>query len=361
MSALVTKTIESLVPYEGGKPIEALARELGVTNAVKLASNENPLGPSPKAVAAATKVLSGIHCYPDGAAYALREKLAHVHGVVMEEVIQGNGSNELLDLFVRTFARPDDHIVFAEPAFVVYKIAALASGIPFTAVPLRDGAHDLEAMADAITPRTRLVFVANPNNPTGTYVGRSAVEKLLSSVPPEVIVVMDEAYIEYADSPDFPDSMRLRHLRERMFVVRTFSKIYGLAGLRVGYAIGPRLLIDYVNRVRAPFNVSTLGQVAAIAALDDREHVEQSRALNQRERARLTAELRALGLAVLPSQANFVLCDVGRPARPVYDALLRKGVIVRPFASLPTSLRITIGTAAQNDRFLGALAEVLRS
>jgi histidinol-phosphate aminotransferase len=296
--------------------------------------------------------------YPDGAAYRLREKLAEVHGVRMSEVIQGNGSNELLDLLVRTFTTPEHHIVFAEPAFVVYRIAALAHGVPFTAVPLRELRHDLSAMAAAVTPKTRLLFVANPNNPTGTYVGREAVERLLRQVPEHVIVVMDEAYIEYAEAADFPDSLQLRGLRERLVVTRTFSKIYGLAGLRVGYAIGPDRLIDYMNRVRAPFNVSGLGQAAALAALDDREHVERSRSSNQKERARLTSELSALGFHVAPSEANFVLVDFARPARPIYDALLRKGVIVRPFATLPTSLRITVGTEPQNQRLLSALREV---
>lgn len=360
MSGLVLPSIESLVPYEGGKPIEELARELGVTDAIKLASNENPLGPSPRALEAVRARIEDVHLYPDGAAYALREKLARVHGVSMDEVLHGNGSNELLDLVVRTFATPEHHIVFAEPAFIVYRIAALTYGVPFTAVPLTELTHDLEVMAAAVTPRTRVLFVANPNNPTGTYVGRAAVERLLDSVPPEVIVVMDEAYFEYADAPDYPDSMTLRHRRERLLVMRTFSKIHGLAGLRVGYAIGPRTLIDYMNRVRAPFNVGSIAQAAAIAALDDAEHVAKSRAHNLQERARLTTELTALGLSVAPSQANFVLVDVHRPARPVYDALLRRGVIVRPFANLPTSLRITVGTARQNSRLIEALGEVLR-
>jgi histidinol-phosphate aminotransferase len=359
MTSLVLPSVETLVPYEGGKPIEELARELGVTEAIKLASNENPLGPSPKALAALRERAADIHLYPDGAAYRLREAIAAHHGVSMEEVIQGNGSNELLDLVVRTFATPKHHIVFGEPAFVVYRIASLAAGIPFTAVPLREHRHDLEAMAAAVQPNTRVLFVANPNNPTGTHVGRRAVERLLREVPPEVVVVMDEAYIEYADAADFPDSLELRSLRERLIVTRTFSKIYGLAGLRVGYAIGPRNLIDYMNRVRAPFNVSVVGQAAAIAALSDREHVDRSAAHNRRERERLSAALSELGLAVAPSQANFVLVDLGRPARPIYDALLRRGVIVRPFGNLPTSLRITIGTEAENARLIAGLREVL--
>lgn len=359
--ALVIPTIEALMPYEGGKPIEELARELGITDAIKLASNENALGPSPRALEAARRLLSNgdAHRYPDGAAYALRARLADHHGVGMDEILLGCGSNELLDLAVRTFCTPEHHIVFGEPAFVVYRIAALASGVPFSAVPLRNLVHDLPAMAAAVEPRTRVMFVANPNNPTGTHAGRAAVEQLLREVPPEVIVVMDEAYFEYADAPDYPDCLKLRQLRERLLVCRTFSKIYGLAGLRVGYAIGPAPLIDYMNRVRAPFNVNSVAQAAAVAALDDRDHIETSRHLNAQERERVTAELSARGLQVAPSQANFVLVDVGRPARAIYDALLRKGVIVRPFAVLPTSLRVTLGAARENQRFLDALSEVL--
>jgi histidinol-phosphate aminotransferase len=279
--------------------------------------------------------------------------------VTSAEVIHGNGSNELLDLFAKAFAAGGHHIVFAEPSFVVYRISALAYGAPFTAVPLRAMTHDLSAMTAAITPDTRLVFIANPNNPTGTHVGLSEVSRFLCEVPEDVIVVMDEAYIEYADAPDFPDSLKLRGLRERLLIVRTFSKIYGLAGLRVGYAIGPAKLVDYLNRVRAPFNVSAVAQAAAIAALDDTLHVERSRALNLRERSRLSTELSARGFAVAPSQANFICVDLGCPARPVYDALLKKGVIVRPFASLPQHLRITVGMESENDRLLAALKEVL--
>ncbi len=358
--SLVIPTIEALAPYEGGKPIEELAREFGITDAVKLASNENPLGPSPRAIEAARRVLTDSHRYPDGAAHYLREKLAAKHRTSMQEVLLGAGSNELLDLVVRTFCTPEHHVVFADPSFVVYRIAAMACGVPYSAVPLTsDLVHDLPAMAAAVTPQTRVLFVANPNNPTGTYVGRAAVERLLRDVPPEVIVVMDEAYLEYADAPDYPNSLELRHLRERLLVLRTFSKIYGLAAFRVGYGVGPRQLIDYMNRVRAPFNVSTLGQAAALAALDDADHVENARALNQRERRRVSAALAERGLRVTLSQANFVLVDVGRPARPVYDSLLRLGVIVRPFASLPTSLRVTLCTERENDRFLSALREVL--
>jgi histidinol-phosphate aminotransferase len=355
---LVTSTIEQLTAYEAGKPIEELARELGVKDAIKLASNENPLGPSPRAVEAARRAASEVHRYPDASAYALREKLAAFHGVKMNEIVQGNGSNELLDLLVRTFTTSADHVVFATPAFVVYQLSCLAHGTPFTAVPLVNDTHDLAGLARAIRPETRILFIANPNNPSGTHVGKEALSRVLREIPPEVIVVVDEAYIQYADAPDFPDGLELRDLRERLVVLRTFSKIYGLASLRVGYAIGPSDIIDYMNRVRPPFNVGSIGQAAAIAALDDHEHVEKSRRMNAEERARVTEELGKLDVRVTPSQANFVWLDVRRPNREVYDALLRKGVIVRPVGG-PTHLRITVGTPTENDRMLSAMREVL--
>jgi histidinol-phosphate aminotransferase len=356
---LVTPTIEALRPYEAGKPVEELARELGVHDAVKLASNENPLGPSPRALEAVRRGLAGVHRYPDASAWSLRQRIARHHGVTMGEVLHGNGSNELIDLLVRTFTMHDHHVVFARPSFVVYELAAMAHGTPFTAVPLANLVHDLDAMAAAVETRTRLLFVANPNNPTGTHVGRAALERLLARVPAEVIVVIDEAYFEYADAPDYASALELRALRERLLVLRTFSKIYGLAALRVGYAVGPAVLIDYLNRVRAPFNVGTLAQLAAQAALDDTAHVERSRQNNASERARVSAELRGLGLAVAPSQANFVWVDVARPGREIYERLLPKGVIVRAFGPSVTALRITIGTPPENDRMLSALSEVL--
>ncbi len=356
--SLVIATIEQLAPYEAGKPLETLEREIGVKNAIKLASNENPLGPSPRALQAITKAMQDIHRYPDSAAWALREKLATRLQVPMSDVIHGNGSSEVLDLALRTFVGPGRHVVFAEPSFVMYRMICMAAGVPFTAVPLRDRTHDLDAMAAAVTENTRLIFIANPNNPTGTYVGLDALERLLRNVPEQVIVLVDEAYTEYAEAEDFPDALTMRHLRERLIVARTFSKIYGLAAQRIGYAVGPSKLIDYMNRVRPPFNVSTLGQVAALAALDDEEHVQTSRELNRIERSRLTHELSALGLKVAPSQANFVYVECHRQARPIYEALLRRGVIVR-IVSSPIALRITAGLPAENDRLIAALREVL--
>ncbi|MEO7036866.1 MAG: histidinol-phosphate transaminase [Polyangiaceae bacterium] len=359
MSALVSPSIESLLPYEGGKPVEELAREFGITNAIKLASNENPLGPSPKALEAARKILNDVHRYPDAAAFKLRERIAAQHGIPMDHIIHGNGSNELLDLAVRTFCTAEHHVIFADPAFVVYRIAALAHGVPFTAVATRELTHDLEAMLAAITPRTRLIFVGNPNNPTGTYVGLDALRRFLRAVPPEVVVLMDEAYIEYTTAKDFPDCLTLRGEHERLIVCRTFSKIHGLAGLRVGYGVSTPQLVSYMNRVRAPFNVGNLGQAAAVAALDDTEHVRSSHALNASERERVSVRLTAMGLTVTPSQANFYLVALQRSGRATYDALLRKGVIVRPFGNLPNSIRVTVGKQEENDRFLSALGEVL--
>jgi histidinol-phosphate aminotransferase len=360
MRALVTPSISLLRPYEAGKPVEELARERGITDAVKLASNENPHGPSPKAIAAMRGVLDDVSRYPDANAHRLRERLAASLGVTMPEIVQGNGSNELLDLLVRTFTTPSDHIVFAEPSFVVYQLAALAHDVAFTAVPLTDDTHDLDAMANAITPKTRLVFVANPNNPTGTYVGRAALERFIRQVPPDVVVAVDEAYAEYADAPDYASALSMRGLRDRLVVLRTFSKIYGLAALRVGYAVSTPEICDYVNRVRAPFNVSSLGQAAALAALDDAEHVERSRTQNRVERARLAAALEKLGLRVTPSQANFVYARTPLPAKALYEALLDRGVIIRAFGSLPNHVRITVGTERENARLLDALGEVLK-
>ncbi len=361
MSDLVTDAIASLTPYESGKPIEELARELGVHDAIKLASNENPLGPSPKAIEAARAALADVNRYPDAAAYRLREKLAAFHHVAMDEIIHGNGSNELIELLIRTFTTERDHIVYAWPSFVVYRLASLAHNTPFTAVPLKDHAHDLEAMAAAVTPQTRLMFVANPNNPTGTHVGRESLRRLLTSVPSDVIIVLDEAYIQYADADDFPDSLELRSTRERLVTLRTFSKIYGLASFRVGYAIGPRRLIDYMNRVRAPFNVGAVSQAAAMAALDDTDHVEKSVRINREQRAVVSDGFRELGLDVAPSQTNFVFVDAGRDGREVYDALLRLGVIVRPMAPGTSFLRVTVGTEAENQRCLAAFKKVLSS
>ncbi len=359
MNRLVTPNIEELRPYQGGKPVEELSREQGITDVVKLASNENPLGPSPRALDAAAKALAEVHRYPDGAAFRLRSAIADFHGVTLDEVLHGNGSNELIELLIRTFTTSEHHVVFGQPAFSMYRVAVMAHNVPFTAVPTTaELVHDLDAMLAAIRPNTRLVLLDNPNNPTGTFVGRAALERFLRAVPEDVIVALDEAYFEYADAEDYPDGLELRHLRERLVVLRTFSKAYGLAGLRIGYGIGPAQLVNYMNRLRAPFNVGVPSQEAAIAALADVTHLQAAVSLNKEQRALVAAELEERGYVVTPSQANFLLVDFQEPASELYERLLTQGVIVRPIPGLVTSLRVTLGTAAQNRRFLEALDAV---
>ena len=358
---VVSPSIEELRPYQGGKPIEELARERGLSDIVKLASNENPLGPSPRAVEAARAALGGVARYPDGSAHRLRSAIAYVHRGGLDEVIHGNGSNEIIELVVRTFMTPEHHIVFGNPAFSMYPVVAMAHNVSFTRVPTNgDLVHDLDALAAAVQPNTRVLILDNPNNPTGTYVNQDALAAFLGRVPEHVIVVLDEAYFEYATAADYPDGLRLRDRHPNVLVLRTFSKAYGLAGFRVGYGIGPARLIGYLHRLRAPFNVSVPSQEAAIAALADVEHLGRSVELNTRERERLAAGLTSLAERVFPSQANFILADFARPSAALYDKLLDHGVIVRPIPGLDTHLRITVGTERENDRFLTALAEVLR-
>jgi histidinol-phosphate aminotransferase len=358
--SLVPPYVERLVPYSPGKPLEELERELGIKNAVKLASNESPLGPSPKAVEAMRMHASSVNRYPDAASWELRSDLAAHHGIDRDEIVMGNGSNELIDLICRTYASPADHAIFATPSFVCYQLSLTAANVPFDAVPLRENLHwDIDAILERVRPSTRIVFIANPNNPTGTHVGRKALVKLLTELPEAVVAVIDEAYVQFVDAPDYVSALELRHLRERLIVLRTFSKAYGLAALRVGYAIGKAHIVSYLDRTRPPFNVGTLGQIAARAALGDPRHVERYVALNNEERARLTAELTTLGLRVCPSQANFVFVDFGRSGQEVFERLLRMGVIIRPMPPpVDTWLRITVGLPEENDRLLGAVREL---
>lgn len=359
MAEMVTDSIESLKPYQGGKPIEELARERGISDIIKLASNESALGPSPKGVQAAAAALAQVHRYPDGAGFRLRNAIAEFHAVSANEVLHGNGSNELLELVVRTFTTPGDHIIFGTPAFSMYPVIAAAHNVAFSAVQTGDDlVHHLQGMVDAVLPNTKVIIIDNPNNPTGTYLCESAIIAFLKQIPEHVIVVMDEAYFEFADAQDYPNGLKLRHLHENMIVLRTFSKAYGLAGFRVGYGIGNARLMNYLNRLRAPFNVSLISQEAAIAALDDQAHLRAVVALNNVERTRISQALQKYG-RVFPSQANFILVDFERPSDILYDRLLGEGVIVRPIGGLPTHLRITLGTVAENDRLLAALHKVL--
>ncbi len=357
---MVPEWIQRLAPYPPGMPLEELEREYGITGSIKLASNENPFGPSPRAIEAIRDVLASLHRYPDGSGFYLRHALAKRIGVAADAIILGNGSNDIIELVVRAFLRPGDEAVMADQAFVIYQMVVQATGAVPRAVPLRRFTHDLEAMAAAIGPTTRLVFLANPNNPTGTIYKRDAWEDFLAAVPPNVLIVADDAYADYVEDPEYPDSLVYQRRDRLLLTLRTFSKIYGLAGLRVGYGVGPLEVIEVLNRIRQPFNVNALAQVAAIAALGDREHVERTRANNRAGLAFLREVCERLGRPYVPSWANFLLVDVGDGAQ-VYEALLRRGVIVRPMEvyGFQRHLRVTVGTPEENQRFAEALTAVL--
>jgi len=362
MSDLAAPHILALTAYEPGKPEDELRRELGIDDIVKLASNENPYGPSPKAVEALRAADLPLERYPDPRGYELREALAVHHGVPSDQLCLGNGSNELIDLICRVFASRGDHAVFGHPSFPCYRIGSVAQELPFTAVPLRDDLHwNVDDLLDAVTPETRLLFVSNPNNPTGSYIAKPELERLLRLLPKRVLAVVDEAYVEYADAEDFAPATELRDTRERLAILRTFSKAYGLAALRVGYALGTAELVFDLNRLRAPFNVGTLGQLAAKAALGDQSHLLASVQATIRDRRKLADDLEAAGLRVAPSQCNFVLVDVQKPGRVVYQDLLGEGVIVRAMGPpLQSWIRVTVGKPEENERFLHSLERVLQ-
>jgi histidinol-phosphate aminotransferase len=367
-ASLATEGVQGLTPYEPGKPMEELERELGITDPVKLASNENPLGPSPAALEAVRAAAPGVALYPDGHGFALKQALSAHLGVAPECITLGNGSNDVLDLVARAFLGPGRSAVFSRHAFAVYPIATQAVGARARVAPALPAdhpeqpyGHDLEAMREALAGDTRVVFIANPNNPTGTWVDRGALRAFLESLPQDVVCVVDEAYAEYVEEPDYPDAARWLEDFPNLVVTRTFSKIHGLAGLRVGYGLSHPEVAGLLNRVRQPFNVNTLAQAAAAAALRDEAHVLRSRALNRKGLEQLREGLGALDLTWIPSIGNFLTVDVGRAAGPVYEGLLRQGVIVRPVANygFPNHLRVTVGTEAQNARFLEALVMVL--
>ncbi|MGD0075238.1 MAG: histidinol-phosphate transaminase [Candidatus Binataceae bacterium] len=357
---LVLPGVAALHPYEPGKPIEEVQRELGIGEPIKLASNENPIGPSPLAVAAVKAALSELNRYPDGGSYELRHKIAARHGVGPDQIFMGSGSCEIINLLVYLFVRPGLNAVIADHSFVIYQLAIAASGGAAKSVPLRDFIFDLDAMADAIDSNTRMVLLGNPNNPTGTFYRRDAWRRFLRRVPEGVVIVADEAYFEFVRDPEYPDSLADHDGKRFLVTLRTFSKIFGLAGLRVGYAVAQPGIIRMLNNVRQPFNVTSLGQVAVLAGMDDTEHVRRTLEVNAAGMAYLEAEFRRLKLDFVPSQANFILTDVG-DARAVYDKLLRLGVIVRPMNGygLPRHVRISVGLPEENRRLIGALGEVL--
>lgn len=359
--------IQRLHAYEPGKPISDLQRELGLTSIIKLASNENPLGMAPTAAQALADWNGNLSRYPDGNGLALKQSLAIRHDIDVNRITLGNGSNDVLELAARIFLGPGRNAVFSQYAFAVYPIATRSTNAEPRVVPALGPSsrmpygHDLDAFAEYIDENTGLVFIASPNNPTGTWLSSTAVEAFLDHTPDHVVVVLDEAYLEYQDEAERVDSRALLDRYPNLIVARTFSKIFGMAGLRVGYALSSPEMADLLNRIRQPFNVNELAQYCACAALFDTEFLVRSQQVNARERTTLTKALQERGLTCLPSQGNFITFDCSRPSKPLFDALLREGVIVRPLASydMPEHLRVTIGTAEENAIFLNALDNVL--
>ncbi|MES1926909.1 histidinol-phosphate transaminase [Salinisphaera sp. T31B1] len=361
--------IRSLHTYVPGKPIEDLKRELGLDSIIKLASNENPLGTSPRALAALRAFDGDLYRYPDGSGFELKAKIAARHGVEPSCVTLGNGSNDILELAARVFLGPGKNAVVSQYSFAVYPIVARAVNAEVREVPALGSAadmpcgHDLEAIQARIDEHTGVVFLASPNNPTGTWLAAAAVEAFLEAVPATTVVLLDQAYVEYQTSAEQPDVHAWLARFPNLIVTRTFSKIYGMAALRFGYGLSSSDVADYLNRIRQPFNVNMLAMHCAAAALDDDDFIERSIASNTAERSSLVRELTARGLDCLPSQANFITFDCHQASAPLYDALLHEGVIVRPLASydMPEHLRVTVGTAEENRRFLDALDTVRNS
>jgi len=359
---LAPSYIRAIAPYQPGKPIAELERELGITGIVKLASNENPLGASPKAVAAMHEAVKTIALYPDGNGFELKDALTKRYGVAHHNLVLGNGSNDLLELASRAFLSPGDVAVYSAHAFAVYALATQAVGAKGITVPAKEFGHDLDAMLKAaVQQKAKMVFIANPNNPTGTYLTAAALESFLGALPANILVVLDEAYNEYLPPAQRYDSVSWLKKYPNLIISRTFSKAYGLAGLRVGYAIAHEQITDMMNRVRQPFNVNSIAQAAAVAALHDMDFVQKTYELNQRGMQQISAGLTKLGLSYIPSYGNFICFRIGG-ATAMYRRLLELGVIVRPVANYDMAdyLRVSIGLESENEKFLSALAQALR-
>jgi histidinol-phosphate aminotransferase len=355
----VSDNIKSIAPYVPGKPLEEVERELGVTGSIKLASNENPLGPSPKAVAAVKKALEGLNRYPDGSGFYLSQALAKKYDFDISHVILGNGSNELIEIAVRTFVQSGDEVISANPSFVVYKTITQAGSGANIIVPLKDNRHDLDTMADKITAKTKLVFIANPNNPTGTMNTKNEMDRFMARVPDHVLVIVDEAYCEYVTHADYPDSLDYLREGKNVLTLRTFSKIYGLAGLRIGYGITKPQIMDLMNKVRQPFNTNSLGQIGALAALADRKHVEKSIAINNEGKQFLYQSFERLGISYVKTETNFIMFETRLDGKDLFTMLLKKGVIVRPVGE--KRIRVTIGQPEENRRFVSELEMILKT
>ncbi len=360
--ALANPGVRELHPYQAGKPISELERELGISNIVKLASNENPLGLSPLAKAAMEREMADLARYPDANGFYLKAKLAERLGISAGQITLGNGSNDVLELVARVFVEPGNEVIYSEHAFVVYPIVTQAIGATRVEVPARDRGHDLEAMAAAITDKTRLIFIANPNNPTGTWVNGADLKAFMEKVPENVLVVVDEAYFEYVSEPDYPRTLEWLAEYPNLLVSRTFSKAYGLAGVRAGYIVAHEEITGLLNRVRQPFNMNSLALAAAQAVLDDTDYLARAIEVNRAGMEQLEAACHEHDLDYIPSVGNFLTIDMGRPAGPLYQFMLERGVIVRPVANygMPDHLRVSIGLPEENARFVELLPQLPR-
>jgi len=361
MKRFIKESIERIGTYQPGKPLEELEREYGIKGAVKLASNENPLGPSPKAVEAIIAGVRNIHRYPDSQGFYLKEKLSRKLGVGRDHIFLGNGSDEIIQLIAHAFLLPGEEAIMGDPAFSFYQMVVVAVEGKEIMMPLKNFSYDLSAMADRITSQTKLIFINNPLNPTGAMIGKEDLESFLKLIPPEVILVLDEAYGEYVTDPSFPNSLDYLGSGKKIVILRTFSKIYGLAGLRIGYGIAEAQLVSCLNKIKGPFNTNFLAQIAALSALDDDEHVQKSLVTNQEGLAYLHRELDTLGVEYLPTQANFFLMRIGENALSVYESLMQEGVIVRHMTGygLQHYLRVSVGLASENKKFIHALKKVM--
>ena len=358
---LANRYIAELTPYQPGKPIEEVGRELGLTSVIKLASNENPLGPSPLAIAAVADALQNLHFYPDGSSFELKKVLGEFLNVNVNQLTFGNGSENILEMIVKAYLGPGDAAVISEYAFLTIPLLIKSVGGHVIAAKAYKFGHHIQNMLECITPRTRLLFIVNPNNPTGTYTKTEDLLYLLDSISKNILVVLDEAYHEYIDEENYPDTLALMQKYPNLMVSRTFSKAYGLAALRLGYAISSPDIADILNRARLPFNVNMLADIAARAAIKDQNHIQQSIRLNKLGMSQLTAALQSLNMDYIPSLGNFITINVQQNAMGIYQLLLREGVIVRPLGAynMPNFIRVTIGTFAQNERFLEALKKVM--
>lgn len=357
----IPENIKNLNPYIPGKPTEELERELGIKESIKLASNENPLGPSPKALSRIVSEIPKINLYPDGSGYYLRKKIAEKFNWDINGVILGNGSVDIIELAVRTFCEKGDEVLIPASSFIMCKLVAMSVGTKLIEIPLKNYSYDVDGIVNAINKDTKIVYIDNPSNPLGTYIPKEGWKKIIETLHSNVLFIADQAYFEYIDKDDYPNAFDDLKNGANVLVLRTFSKIYGLAGLRIGYGLSKEEVIGYMNRVRSPFNTNSLAQIGAIAALDDVEFVEKSKKLNQEELQFLTEELKKRGLYVVPSVTNFVLVDFKKDSIEIYNKLLKEGVIVRPIKNynLPTCLRISIGKREENLKLIKALDKIL--